>query len=241
MSSKCNLVLLNLFAVFVASILVPIARADQWDKATIVTFSNPVEVPGKVLPAGTYVFKIANTQDRQVVQIFTQNQRQILATIEAIPDYHVQITDKSQISFEERPSGQPEALRSWFYPGDNYGVRFVYPKSTRELDTEVATSQEPPAMVAPLSESTAPMVSELSAPALPVLAKQEPEQQVLAQDNGPQPTQANLAILPKTAGNYLILPLLGLVFLGIGSAILGRARRTSSQASVIACMDCRRF
>jgi hypothetical protein len=232
MSSRFNLVLLNLFAVFVASILVPIARADQWDKTTVVTFSNPVEVPGKVLPAGTYVFKIANTQNRRVVQIFTQNQRQILATIEALPDYRVQATDKPQISFEERPSGQPEALRSWFYPGENYGVHFVYPRSTRELDTEVASSQEPPAMVAPISESTAPMVAELSTPpALPVLAQEEPAQRVLAQDNGSQPRQANLAILPKTAGNHLILPLLGLLFLGSGSAILGRLRRTSAQVS----------
>lgn len=230
MNSRFTFVLLNLFAVFFASILVPIAHADQWNKETVVTFSNPVEVPGKVLPAGTYVFKIANSQDRQVVQIFTQNPRRVLATIEAIPDYRVQTTDKPVISFEERPSGQPEALRSWFYPGENYGVHFVYPESTREPDTEVAASQQPPAMVPPQTESIAPMVSELTAPpALPVLASQEPE--VLAENVGPQPTQASIAILPKTAGNYLILPLLGLLFLGSGSVILRKMGRTPPQAS----------
>jgi hypothetical protein len=232
MSSRFSFALLNLFAVFIASILVPMARADQWDKQTIVTFSNPVEVPGKVLPAGTYVFKIANSQDRQVVQIFTRNQRKVLATIEAVPDYRVHTTDKPVISFEERPSGEPEALRSWFYPGENYGVHFVYPKSATKPATEVAASQEPPAMVAPLTESIAPMISELTAPAvLPVLAKQEPEPEVLAENVGPKPTQANLMVLPKTAGNYLILPLLGLLLLGSGSAILGRKGRAPSQDS----------
>ena len=65
MNSRPSFVWLNLLAVCVAAILVPIAHADQWDKQTLVTFSNPVEVPGRVLPAGTYVFKIANSQDRQ--------------------------------------------------------------------------------------------------------------------------------------------------------------------------------
>lgn len=233
MSNRFSFVLLNLFAVLVASVLVPIAHADQWDKKTVVTFSNPVEVPGTVLPAGTYVFKIADSQaDRQVVQIFTQNQRRVLATIEAVPDYRAQTTDKPAISFEERPSGKPEALRSWFYPGENYGVHFVYPKSTREPETEVAASSEPPAMVPPVTESDAPMVSQLSdPPVLPVLAKQQAEPEVLAENIGPQPMQASVSVLPKTAGNYLILPLLGLLFLGSGSAILSSLRRTASQAS----------
>lgn len=231
MSNKFGIAL-NLFAVFVVVILVTIARADQWDKKTVVTFSNPVEVPGQVLPAGTYVFKIANSQDRQVVQIFTQNQRKVLATIEAVSDYRAQTTDKPAISFEERRSGEPEALRSWFYPGENYGVHFVYPKSTRQPETEVAASSEPPAMAAPLTESIAPMVSELTAPpVLPVLAKQEPQPEVLAENIGPQPTQTNLMVLPKTTGNYLILPLLGLLLLGSGSAILGKVGRAPSQAS----------
>ena len=232
MSRRFSFVLLNLFAVFVASILVPIAHADQWDKATIVTFTNPVEVPGRVLPAGSYVFKIANTQDRRVVQIFTKNERKVLATIEAVPDYRAHATDKPAISFEERPSGEPEALRSWFYPGENYGVHFVYPKSTRESDTEVAGGvQEPPAIVPPENESIAPMVSELTAPpVLPVLAKQEAKPEVLGENVGPQPTHTDLSMLPKTAGNYLMLPLLGLLFLGSGSAIL-RIRRTASQTS----------
>ena len=237
MSRRLSFALLNLFAVLVASILVPIAHAEQWDKETVVTFSNPVEVPGQVLPGGTYIFKIVNSQsDRQIVQIFTKDQRKVLATIQAVPDYRLQPTDKPVISFTERPSGEPEALRSWFYPGETYGVHFVYPKSTTEPTgnphTEVVANAKTPAMVPPLSEPMAPMVSQLSSPpVLPVLAKQEPEPKVLAENTGPQAMQARLTVLPQTAGNYLILPLFGLILLGTGSAILGRIRRTSYQPS----------
>jgi hypothetical protein len=236
MNSRFSLVLLNLFAVFVASILVPMARADEWNKATVVTFSSPVEVPGKVLPAGTYVFKLADSQsDRQIVQIFTKDQRKVLATIEAVPDYRLNPTDKSVISFEERPSGQPEALRSWFYPGANYGVHFVYPKSTMQptddANTVVAANSKAPEIIPPVTESSAPEVSQLvSPPAAPVLAKEEPSE-VLAENTPPQPIQSNRETLPKTAGNYLILPLLGVVLLSTGSAILFRISRTSYQTN----------
>jgi len=235
MSTRLTFAGLNLISLFVALILMPSAHAEQWDKKTVVTFSNAVEVPGTVLPAGTYVFKIADSpSDRRIVQIFTEDQRRVLATIQAVPDYRTQPSDRPVISFQERPSGQPEALNSWFYPGDNYGVHFVYPKSTMEptsnSDNEVASSPEP-ATVAPLSETTAPMISELTTPpVLPVLAKQEPEPQVLAENTPAQPMQANLTMLPKTAGNYLVLPLLGLLFLASGSAILMKIRRTSCRA-----------
>lgn len=237
MNRRSSFALLSLFTLFVASIFVPIARAEQWDKKTVMTFNNPVEVPGKVLPAGTYVFKLASSQsDRQIVQIFTKNQRDVLATIQAVPDYRLNPTDKSVISFEERPSGEPEALRSWFYPGENYGVHFVYPKSTMEPtdnhNTEVAANSKAPEIIPPLTESLAPEMSQMtSPPVLPVLAKQEPQWEVLAENTGPQAMQARQATLPKTAGNYLILPLLGLLLLSSGFMTLAKIRQTSSQSN----------
>jgi hypothetical protein len=233
MSRRFSCALLSLFAVFVASILVPIARADQWDKETVVTFNNPVEVPGKVLPAGTYVLKLASSEsDRQIVQIFTKDQQKVLATIHAVPDYRLHLTDRTVISFDERPSGEPEALRSWFYPGENYGVRFVYPKSRMELtenpNTEVASKATAPEIIPPLAEYNEPDVSQMmSPPSLPVLANEDQDWRVLAENSGPQPTQVKQMGLPKTAGNYLILPLLGVLFLGGGSVILFQVKRTS--------------
>jgi len=108
--------------------LTPKAVADERDKKTIVTFSAPVEVPGKALPAGTYVFKLLDsTSNRNIVQIYDKDEKQLLATILAIPDYRLKPTDKPVIRFEERPSGAPEAIKAFFYPGDDYGLQFVYP------------------------------------------------------------------------------------------------------------------
>jgi hypothetical protein len=83
-----------------------------------------------VLPAGTYVFKILDSQsDRHIVQIFNADETQIYATILAIPNYRLKATDKTVVTFRERPAGEPEALRAWFYPGRNWGEEFVYPKA----------------------------------------------------------------------------------------------------------------
>jgi hypothetical protein len=105
-------------------------RADTWNKKTIVTFSDSVEIPGQVLPAGTYVFKLADSvSDRHIVQIWTEDQSQLIATILAVPDYRLDPPRKSAFEFDERPGDSPMALRSWFYPGDNIGQQFVYPDS----------------------------------------------------------------------------------------------------------------
>ena len=114
----------------------PAAKADAWNRKTVMTFSGPVEIPGVhlkgwgVLPAGTYVFKIMDSQsDRHIVQIFSQDERTVYATILAIPNYRLKATDKTVVTFRERPAGEPEALRAWFYPGRNWGEEFVYPKA----------------------------------------------------------------------------------------------------------------
>lgn len=73
-----------------AGLLAPAARADEWDKLTVLTFNEPVEVPGKILPAGTYVFKLADSEsDRNIVQVFTGDQKHLLATVMEIGRAHV--------------------------------------------------------------------------------------------------------------------------------------------------------
>ena len=112
-----------------ATTMLPLVKADEWNKETTVTFSDPVAVPGQVLPPGRYVFKLADKQsDRHiVVQIFTEDQSELVATIEAIPAYRLEPTGVTLMTFEEGPSGSPEAVKRWFYPGDLVGVAFVYP------------------------------------------------------------------------------------------------------------------
>jgi hypothetical protein len=110
-----------------ATFFAPKVRADESDEKTIVTVHQSIQVPGKVLPAGTYVFKLLDSNDRTVVAIYNNNERRLIALIQGIPDYQTKTPGKAVLQFEQRPNGQPEALKTWFYPGDNSGVQFVYP------------------------------------------------------------------------------------------------------------------
>lgn len=112
----------------VGATLAPKAAADAWDRKTIVTFRAPVEVPGKVLQPGTYVFKVLDsTSNRNILQIWDKDEKHLEATILAVPDYRLTPPGKPVLTFEERPSGAPEALKAWFYPDDTYGLEMVYP------------------------------------------------------------------------------------------------------------------
>ena len=110
--------------------LSPSLRADPWNKKTIITINEPMQVPTKVLEPGKYVFKLMDSNYRHVVQVFNEDESRILATIVAIPNERLHPTDKSEFKFWESPAGQPHALRAWFYPGDNFGHEFAYSPST---------------------------------------------------------------------------------------------------------------
>ena len=105
------------------------AKADEWNKETKVTLSAPMEIPGRVLPAGTYVFELADSQsDRNIVQVFNDDKTQIIATVEAIPAFRLEPSDTTIITRSvEQPAGSPEVLSRWFFAGDQDGVAFVYP------------------------------------------------------------------------------------------------------------------
>jgi hypothetical protein len=215
----------------------PGAEADEWNRKTVMTFSAPVEIPGVhlkgwgVLPAGTYVFKILDSQsDRHIVQIFNADETQVYATILAIPNYRLRATDKTVITFRERPAGEPEALRAWFYPGRNWGEEFVYPKAravelAKMANTPVLfTEVEIPVEVAePIKTTDHPVVLKLKQ--APVMAiKPTGEQVELAAAVTPPPaselkpdtapTQTAAARLPKTASPLPLIGLLGLLALG---------------------------
>ena len=129
----CTVLSFILFGVTFA----PGARADQWDKKTIVTFNESVEIPGQVLPTGTYLFKLANSpSNRHIVQIWNADQNEILATIMTVPKTRFEAPDDSMFEFDERPRDSPQALKVWFYPGNNTGEEFIYSRySYRQSNT----------------------------------------------------------------------------------------------------------
>jgi hypothetical protein len=132
----------------------PTLKADEWDKKTVFTFNAPVEVPGQVLLPGSYVFKLLNTQsDRHIVQVFDKNQTRLYGIFLTIPDYVMTPPSKPLITLEERPAGSPEAIKAWFYPGDNFGNEFVYPKK-RAVELAKNSKQNVPSMPSQLESNT---------------------------------------------------------------------------------------
>ena len=143
----------------IAALAVPqLAMADQWNKRTILTVNEPVQLPGAVLQPGKYVMKLMDSpSNRHVVQVFNEREDNLITTVLAIPNYRLQPTGKTEFGWWEVPAGQPRAMRAWFYPGDNFGQEFAYPKTaavqiaqannanvpTTEADTaaEMATAQ----------------------------------------------------------------------------------------------------
>jgi len=117
-------------AAALTAFLAPGARADEWNKKTIFTFSGPVQIPGATLAPGTYVFKLADlTSNRHVVQVFDKDEKKIYGTMLAIPDQKLEPSDKPMVMFAERPAGTPQAVKAWFYPGEAIGNEFVYPRN----------------------------------------------------------------------------------------------------------------
>jgi hypothetical protein len=117
------------------------ARADEFDELMVFTFNNPVEIPGVVLPAGTYQFKLADpNSDRSVVSVLSANGSQVYATLITVADRRETPTDKAIVTFEERAAGAPQAIDSIFYPGELTGMEFIYPHDHQ--DARAASSKE---------------------------------------------------------------------------------------------------
>ena len=134
-------------AAILAACLAPAAHADEWTKLTYFTFSAPVEMPGMVLPAGSYKFELADPDaTRRVVRISDKEGGKIHGIFLSIPDQKLEPSDKPIVMFREAPAGAPEAVKAWFYPGETTGYEFVYPhdqalKIAKAMHTSVLTAK----------------------------------------------------------------------------------------------------
>jgi hypothetical protein len=127
-----------------AALLPPSAQSGVWDKKTIVKFPQAVEVPGAKLEAGTYVMKLHNSSSsRHIVEFWNERQDHLYSMAFAIPAQRLEPSDKTVLTFYEMPAGQPEALKTWFYPGDNVGQEFAYPKNQAAKISAVTDEQVP--------------------------------------------------------------------------------------------------
>src|SRR5712691_10924424 len=191
------------------------------DQRTIFTFSGPVEIPGQVLPAGTYVFKLADSSsDRNIVQVYNKDETYLYGTFLAIPDQRLQPTGKPIITFEERAGDSPEAVKAWFYPGDDYGHEFVYPKP-KALELAKTNNTPVPSMPAALAPNTTKPAATVKEPHIVAMSKgllkaQKPtEEEVEITEVFVTVAQAGLPkTLPRTGSPLPFIGLIGLLSLG---------------------------
>lgn len=228
MSRKLRSIYIGALAItglgLIGTSFVPKAHADAWDKMTIVTINEPIIAGNKVLDPGTYVWKLMDSQaDRHIVQIFDKDQRHLEETILAIPNYRLEPTGKTQFAFWETPAGVPKAVRAWFYPGDNFGQEFVYPK---KLVAQLAAAapvpiptnyREPEPTPAPVPEA-----QPVPEPAAQPAPEPQPQSQPQAQPENPP---AAPAALPHTASFNPLIGLVGLSFLSLAGLLSMATRR----------------
>jgi hypothetical protein len=113
------------------------AFADPGDQSTKLTFSQPVQIPGKVLPAGTYVFELADHgENLNVVEVYSADRTHLYATLQTISAERLEPSDHTEIVFADQGEAQPPALLKWFYPGQTIGSEFEYPKQEEKSLTQ---------------------------------------------------------------------------------------------------------
>jgi hypothetical protein len=223
-------------------------QADQWDKKTILTIDNNVQLPTTTLAPGTYVFRLMSSDaNRHVVEVYDKDQRHLITRFLALPNLRLQPTGKTEVTFWEVPAGQPPAMRAWFYPGDNFGQEFMYPKTKAEVIAAVVNTPVPQAdytnfdankaaddakLVAssPVADNTATDNMRTPVAEAPVAVQQEvtpARQPELLAQNSPAPsvtpapsynTPADTATLPQTASNLPLIGALGLLAMALGFA-----------------------
>jgi hypothetical protein len=216
-------VLVVLALAFLGAIFASAVRADGWNKTTVITFSEPVEIPGQILPAGTYTLKLLNiASERHVVQFLDESGTHVIATVLAINNWRLRPTGKTVIRFSETSGDNPEAIKAWFYPGDNFGQEFVYPRQ-RAIALAVAEKEPVPAMgvdTPPEDLTAAPVV------AVTPEQKEVPVAEAFPVDSD-KPLVADNTTLPQTASSLPLVALLGFASLGLAFVVKRFANQES--------------
>jgi len=216
-----SLFVLLLLGLILAAPLV--LNADPVKKASDLAVFQPIEIPGMVLLPGNYVIKVPDPVDHaNMVGFYNEDESYLYKLVRTIPTYRLDATDKTVITFEERAHGAPDAVKTWFFPGDHWGKEFVYSKAkaieVAEAEPTLLTAPAPEPALAPTPEvaevvaapefTREPVAEALVASPVEVVEAAPAEAQEIA--------AAPIEELPKTGSS---LPLIAL--LGVGSLVVG--------------------
>jgi outer membrane biosynthesis protein TonB len=250
MKTLKGIITLCCIAAFGAGIATLSVDADAWNKKTVITISDPMQIPGATLTPGKYVFKLMDSSsNRHIVQVFNEDETKVINTILAIPNQRLQPTGKSEFGFWEVPAGSTSALRSWFYPGDNSGHEFAYPKQeatklSAVVKEEVPSiSEEEYAQATKVTPAPEPAAAEVKtpepqpvtpAPEVAVAETPKPVETPAVAEPAPtpaptptpapaprtsEPVAAADDTLPATASPLPVLGLLGFLSVGVGALL----------------------
>ncbi len=199
------------------------AQPDQIDNRTAFTVSEPMEVPGTVLQPGSYIIKSLKNPTEQrtglppfnILQVLSADEKQLYATIVAIPEYYPPAPDQPIFTFYERGSKLPRAIKAW-WPAPNpypYAEQFAYPR-TQALAVESAAKV--PVLSLPSdvpANTTKRQLAIAKMRSTDKRAFQEGTLMAVASTSRRQPLaqHATSAALPKTASLFPLLALLGLL------------------------------
>ena len=250
---------------FVALCSAATVMAQPADKRTIFTFSGPVTMPGVTLPAGKYVFRLANPESSaRVVQVFSGDGKKAYGMFFSHPAERLEAAKNAEVRFMETAPGAGSAIKTWWYPGERTGFEFIYPKdqarklaqsSKSSVLTTKAQSTTPEqtntsslARVSPAGDETTVETDTKTAAAQPSGVTQEgtigdpsiafPATSASARaTRTPEQTLAanTRTSLPNTASD---MPLVGMI--GVLALAAAAASRLWA-ASVVTSVDARRF
>jgi len=222
----------------------PASAQTNLNQRTVLTFSQPIEVPGKVLPAGTYTFELHESQmNRHIVQVYDADGKKLITTFLAIPNRRLETTTDTVVRFAEVAPGQPQAMRAWFYPGQTVGQEMVYGKRRAQelattanvvvpavddtfydtatvdtMKTVEVTSVNPDRSTATTAVATQPVTTQPE-------TRTPPPPPVTAAPVTPAPAPRDE--LPDTASPLPLIALFGFVTLALGLALRGYSARST--------------
>jgi hypothetical protein len=214
------------------------ADATTSDKRTYFTFSQPVALPGVTLPAGTYMFRLANPDtSRKVIQVSDKSGTENYAMLHSMPAYRTEAPRDAEIRFLETSASAPRAVDAWWYAGDSTGYQFTYSK--QQLAALNAGAQPEPAAAAgepaPAGEGPVTGSDVIEGPGVPPEAESEseeriaqaPAQQPLPAEQPPAPAQEQRSEargeLPRTASPIPLLLVTGMAAAGLGLRLLRKS------------------
>lgn len=133
MLSRKSLCLACAVIALVFATTVPASAQTPLDRRTFFTFSGPVHMPGVTLGAGTYLFRLPNPNNLNVVQVLNADGTRLFGTFFTIGAIRPTPPEKPEVRFMETASNTVPPIQTWWYPGESTGFEFIYPKSEARL------------------------------------------------------------------------------------------------------------